>query len=142
MHADQRRTDHTTVPAPGATVTERWESGRAGRPHVPGGTAVYPSSVVMNAVPAQAAGVESWWWPAPAGRLLAAFRTHDDPGGRRAARCRRGVAVGGAQAVALLAYGGVDTDGVLNSRRVDMITGPGNIYVTAAKRICRSQVGI
>ena len=50
-------------------------------------------------------------------------------------------AVGGAQAVALLAYGGTDTDGT-ELAPVDMITGPGNIYVTAAKRICRSQVGI
>ena len=50
-------------------------------------------------------------------------------------------AVGGAQAVALLAYGGTDTDGA-ELAPVDMITGPGNIYVTAAKRICRSQVGI
>ena len=50
-------------------------------------------------------------------------------------------AVGGAQAIALLAYGGTDTDGA-ELAPVDMITGPGNIYVTAAKRICRSQVGI
>ncbi|MGC2652232.1 MAG: histidinol dehydrogenase, partial [Mycobacterium sp.] len=50
-------------------------------------------------------------------------------------------AVGGAQAVALLAYGGVDTDGA-ELAPVDMITGPGNIYVTAAKRLCRSRVGI
>ena len=50
-------------------------------------------------------------------------------------------AVGGAQAVALLAYGGTDTDGA-ELAPVDMITGPGNIYVTAAKRLCRSQVGI
>ena len=50
-------------------------------------------------------------------------------------------AVGGAQAVALLAYGGTDTDGA-ELTPVDMITGPGNIYVTAAKRLCRSRVGI
>ena len=50
-------------------------------------------------------------------------------------------AVGGAQSVALLAFGGTDTDGAALAP-VDMITGPGNIYVTAAKRICRSQVGI
>src|SRR6478609_6440513 len=50
-------------------------------------------------------------------------------------------AVGGAQSIALLAYGGTDTDGA-ELAPVDMITGPGNIYVTAAKRICRSQVGI
>ena len=58
----------------------------------------------------------------------------------RAARGNFGL-VGGAQAVALLAYGGADTDGG-ELAPVDMITGPGNIYVTAAKRICRSQVGI
>jgi histidinol dehydrogenase len=62
-----------------------------------------------------------------------------------AAACLLGVdevwAVGGAQAVALLAYGGTDTDGT-ELAPVDMVTGPGNIYVTAAKRICRSQIGI
>jgi histidinol dehydrogenase len=141
VHADQRRTDVTTVLGPGATVTERWVPVERVGLYVPGGNAVYPSSVVMNVVPAQAAGVDSLvvasppqaefdGWPHPT--ILAAVRL-------------LGVdevwAVGGAQAVALLAYGGTDTDGS-ELAPVDMITGPGNIYVTAAKRLCRSRVGI
>lgn len=60
VHADQRRTDTTTVLAPGATVTERWVPVERVGLYVPGGNAVYPSSVVMNVVPAQTAGVDSW----------------------------------------------------------------------------------
>ena len=59
MHADQRRTDTTTTFAPGATVTERWVPVERVGLYVPGGNAVYPSSVVMNVVPAQTAGVDS-----------------------------------------------------------------------------------
>ncbi|GAS96129.1 histidinol dehydrogenase [Mycolicibacterium canariasense] len=136
VHADQRRTDTTTTLAPGATVTERWVPVERVGLYVPGGNAVYPSSVVMNVVPAQTAGVES---------LVIASPPQKEFGGRPhptilAAAALLGVdevwAVGGAQAVALLAYGDADHP------PVDMITGPGNIYVTAAKRICRSQVGI
>jgi len=151
VHADQRRTDTTTTLAPGATVTERWVPVERVGLYVPGGNAVYPSSVVMNVVPAQTAGVDS---------LVIASPPQAEYGGLPhptilAAAALLGVtevwAVGGAQAVALLAYGGTDTDGVGASGApgngtelapVDMITGPGNIYVTAAKRICRSQVGI
>ncbi len=141
VHADQRRTDTTTTLAPGATVTERWVPMERVGLYVPGGNAVYPSSVVMNVVPAQTAGVES---------LVIASPPQAQFGGLPhptilAAAALLGVdevwAVGGAQAVALLAYGGTDTDGA-ELAPVDMITGPGNIYVTAAKRICRSQVGI
>jgi len=141
VHADQRRTDTTTTLAPGATVTERWVPVERVGLYVPGGNAVYPSSVVMNVVPAQTAGVES---------LVVASPPQADFGGLPhptilAAAALLGVdevwAVGGAQGVALLAYGGTDTDGA-ELAPVDMITGPGNIYVTAAKRICRSQVGI
>ena len=141
VHADQRRTDTTTTLAPGATVTERWVPVERVGLYVPGGNAVYPSSVVMNVVPAQTAGVES---------LVIASPPQAQFGGLPhptilAAAALLGVdevwAVGGAQAVALLAYGGTDTDGG-ELAPVDMITGPGNIYVTAAKRICRSQVGI
>ena len=141
VHADQRRTDTTTTLAPGATVTERWVPVERVGLYVPGGTAVYPSSVVMNVVPAQTAGVESLVVASPP---QAGFGGLPHPTILAAARML-GVdevwAVGGAQAVALLAYGGVDTDGA-ELAPVDMITGPGNIYVTAAKRICRSQVGI
>ena len=141
VHADQRRTDTTTLVASGASVTERWVPVERVGLYVPGGTAVYPSSVVMNVVPAQAAGVESLVVASPPQQ---AFDGLPHPT-ILAAAALLGVtevwAVGGAQAVALLAYGGIDTDG-FDLAPVDMITGPGNIYVTAAKRICRSQVGI
>jgi histidinol dehydrogenase len=141
VHADQRRADTTTTLGPGATVTERWVPVERVGLYVPGGNAVYPSSVVMNVVPAQAAGVGSLVVASPP---QAQSRGLPHPTVLAAARLL-GVdevwAVGGAQAVALLAYGGVDTDGV-DLTPVDMITGPGNIYVTAAKRLCRSRVGI
>lgn len=141
VHADQRRTDVTTLFDSGASVTERWVPVERVGLYVPGGNAVYPSSVVMNVVPAQTAGVES---------LVVASPPQADFGGLPhptilAAAALLGVdevwAVGGAQAVALMAYGGTDTDGA-ELAPVDMVTGPGNIYVTAAKRICRSQIGI
>jgi histidinol dehydrogenase len=141
VHADQRRTDTTTTLGPGATVTERWVPVQRVGLYVPGGNAVYPSSVVMNVVPAQTAGVDSLVIASPP---QAQFGGLPHPTILAAARLL-GVdevwAVGGAQAVALLAYGGSDIDGA-DLAPVDMITGPGNIYVTAAKRICRSQVGI
>jgi histidinol dehydrogenase len=141
VHADQRRTDTTTELAPGATVTERWVPVERVGLYVPGGNAVYPSSVIMNVVPAQTAGVDSLVIASPP---QAAFAGLPHPT-ILAAAALLGVdevwAVGGAQAVALLAYGGTDTTGA-ELAPVDMITGPGNIYVTAAKRICRSQVGI
>jgi histidinol dehydrogenase len=145
VHADQRRTDTTTTLAPGATVTERWVPVERVGLYVPGGNAVYPSSVVMNVVPAQTAGVDSLVVASPPqSRSEARWAGLPHPTILAAARLL-GVdevwAVGGAQAVALLAYGGTDTDGA-ELAPVDMITGPGNIYVTAAKRICRSQVGI
>ncbi|OBF11707.1 histidinol dehydrogenase [Mycobacterium sp. ACS4331] len=145
VHADQRRTDTTTELAPGATVTERWVPVERVGLYVPGGNAVYPSSVVMNVVPAQTAGVDSLVIASPPqASNPAQFQGLPHPTILAAAGLL-GVdevwAVGGAQAVALLAYGGTDTDGA-ELAPVDMITGPGNIYVTAAKRICRSQVGI
>ncbi len=149
VHADQRRSDVTTTLGPGATVTERWVPVERVGLYVPGGNAVYPSSVVMNVVPAQAAGVGSLVVASPPqaqsqGRYGARLQGLPHPTILAAARLL-GVdevwAVGGAQAVALLAYGGEDTDGGELSP-VDMITGPGNIYVTAAKRLVRSRVGI
>ncbi|WP_099184868.1 histidinol dehydrogenase [Mycobacterium kansasii] len=141
VHADQRRSDVTTTLGPGATVTERWVPVQRVGLYVPGGNAVYPSSVVMNVVPAQVAGVDSLVVASPP---QTSFGGLPHPTILAAARLL-GVdevwAVGGAQAVALLAYGGTDTDGA-ELVPVDMITGPGNIYVTAAKRLCRSHVGI
>jgi histidinol dehydrogenase len=147
VHAAQRRTDITTTLGAGATVTERWVPVERVGLYVPGGNAVYPSSVVMNVVPAQAAGVASLVVASPP---QARFDGLPHPTILAAARLL-GVdevwAVGGAQAVALLAYGGTDTGAEwpgagAELTPVDMITGPGNIYVTAAKRLCRSRVGI
>ena len=141
VHADQRRATVTTQVAPGGQVAEKWVPVRRVGLYVPGGNAVYPSSVVMNVVPAQAAGVQS---------LVVASPPQADFGGWPhptilAACALLGVdevwAVGGAQGVALLAYGGSDTDGA-ELDPVDLITGPGNIYVTAAKRLVRGVVGI
>lgn len=141
VHDDQRRTDTTTHVAEGGTVTERWVPVSRVGLYAPGGLAVYPSSVVMNVVPAQAAGVDS---------LVVCSPPQAEFGGRPhptilAAAQLLGVdevwAVGGAQAVALLAYGGWDSDGgeLLSA---DMVTGPGNVYVAAAKRALRSVIGI
>ncbi len=101
--------------------------------YVPGGTAAYPSSVIMNVVPAQIAGVE---------RIVIATppRTLNENPAVAAAICELGIdevyAVGGAQAVAALAYG---TETV---PAVDKITGPGNKYVAAAKKLVFGVVGI
>jgi histidinol dehydrogenase len=141
VHADQRRTDTTTQVVPGGTVTERWVPVARVGLYAPGGLAVYPSSVIMNVVPAQTAGVES---------LVVCSPPQADFGGLPhptilAAAELLGVtevwAVGGAQAVALLAHGGTDVDGA-ELAPVDLVTGPGNIYVTAAKRLLRGLIGI
>ncbi|MFD4293923.1 histidinol dehydrogenase [Rhodococcus sp. NPDC058505] len=143
VHADQRRTDTITEVVPGGTVTERWVPVERVGLYVPGGNAVYPSSVVMNVVPAQAAGVESLVVASPP---QAAFGGLPHPTILAAAELL-GVtevwAVGGGQGIALLTYGGTDTDEAgAELAPVDLITGPGNIYVTAAKRLCRGLVGI
>ncbi|ALG12808.1 histidinol dehydrogenase [Kibdelosporangium phytohabitans] len=141
VHADQRRTDTTTQVVPGGTVTERWVPVQRVGLYAPGGLAVYPSSVVMNVVPAQTAGVESLVVCSPPQKNFGGL-----PHPTVLAACALlGVeevwGVGGAQAVALLAYGGTDTDGA-ELAPVDMVTGPGNIYLTAAKRLLRGLIGI
>jgi histidinol dehydrogenase len=144
VHADQRRTDTTTEVVPGGVVTERWVPVDRVGLYVPGGLAVYPSSVVMNVVPAQAAGVGSLAVASPPQRentgVFAGF-----PNPTILAACRLlGVdevyAVGGAQAVAAFAYGFED-DGVA-CEPVGLVTGPGNIYVAAAKRLLKGLIGI
>ncbi|WP_020657694.1 histidinol dehydrogenase [Amycolatopsis benzoatilytica] len=141
VHADQRRQDVTTQVVPGGTVTERWVPVDRVGLYAPGGLAVYPSTVVMNVVPAQLAGVRSLVVCSPP---QAAFGGRPHPT-ILAAAALLGVdevwAVGGAQAVALVAYGGVDTDGA-ELAPVDIVTGPGNIFLTAAKRLVRGVIGI
>ncbi|HEY2064261.1 histidinol dehydrogenase [Amycolatopsis sp. NBC_01480] len=141
VHSDQRRHDVTTKVVEGGTVTERWVPVDRVGLYAPGGLAVYPSTVVMNVVPAQLAGVRSLVLCSPP---QAAFGGLPHPT-ILAAAALLGVdevwAVGGAQAVALVAYGGTDTDGA-ELAPVDIVTGPGNIYLTAAKRIVRGVIGI
>jgi histidinol dehydrogenase len=142
VHADQRREDRTTQVAPGGTVTERWVPVERVGLYVPGGLAVYPSSVVMNVVPAQEAGVEQIAVTSPAQKDFGGL-----PHPTILAACALlGVdevyAVGGAQAVAMFAYGARDAEGTLVVPGVDIVTGPGNIYVAAAKRLLKGVIGI
>jgi len=136
VHEAQRRGDERVEVVPGGSVTERWVPVRRVGLYVPGGLLAYPSSVVMNVVPAQVAGVRSVAVASPpqveydglphpsvlaACALLGVEEVH---------------AVGGAQAVAMFAYGTADCE------QVDLVTGPGNVYVAAAKRLLRGVIGI
>ncbi|MFF2190288.1 histidinol dehydrogenase [Streptomyces sp. NPDC058155] len=139
VHRAQRRAEHTTQVVPGGKVTEKWVPvGRVGL-YAPGGRSVYPSSVIMNVVPAQEAGVTS---------IALASPPQEEFGGLPhptilAACALLGVdevyAVGGAQAVAMFAYGTTGPDGCPPA---DMVTGPGNIWVAAAKRYFAGRIGI
>jgi histidinol dehydrogenase len=142
VHADQRRHDVTTRVVDGGTVTERWVPVARVGLYVPGGLAVYPSTVVMNVVPAQEAGVEGLVVASPPQPENAGL-----PDQRVLAACALlGVdevyAVGGAQAIAMLGYGSTGADDADRCEPVDVITGPGNIWVTAAKRLLQGRVGI
>ncbi|MEU6861336.1 histidinol dehydrogenase [Glycomyces sp. NPDC046736] len=135
-HEAQRLPEVVTELAPGGTVTERYlPVGRVGL-YAPGGLAVLASSVIMNAVPAQIAGVGSVALASPAQQTNGGLPDE----GILAVAGLLGIdevyAVGGPAAIAMFAYG---TD---ECEPVDMITGPGNIYVTAAKRAVRGLVGI
>ena len=132
-HERQRPEDQSWTDAAGATLGWRWGPVSAAGLYVPGGLASYPSSVLMNAIPAKVAGV---------GRLVITCPTPDgivNPLVLLAARLA-GVdqvyRVGGAQAIAALAYG------TATIAPVDKITGPGNAFVAAAKRRVFGRVGI
>ncbi|MES2550635.1 MAG: histidinol dehydrogenase, partial [Pseudomonadota bacterium] len=132
-HARQKPQDESWTDSAGATLGWRWTPVSAAGLYVPGGTASYPSSVLMNAIPAKVAGVErlAIACPTPDGKvnplvLLAAQIAGVDIIYR----------IGGAQAVAALAYG---TETIA---AVDKITGPGNAFVAAAKRRVFGRVGI
>ena len=137
VHNDQVRAPQTTKVVDGGTVTERWiPVDRVGL-YVPGGRAVYPSSVMMNVIPAQIAEVQSIAVASPPQKVHGGL-----PHPTILATCALlGVtevyAIGGAQAVALFAYGMKDL-----CEKCDMVTGPGNIYVAAAKRALRGVIGI
>lgn len=137
VHSSQRRSESTVSVVDGGEVRERWiPVDRVGL-YVPGGRAVYPSSVLMNVIPAQIAEVPS---------IAVASPPQAEHGGLPhptilAACALLGVtevyAIGGAQAIALFAYG---MEGV--AAKCDLVTGPGNIYVAAAKRALRGVIGI
>jgi histidinol dehydrogenase len=135
VHEAQRRHDATVELSPGGTVTERWLPVRRVGLYVPGGLLAYPSSVVMNVVPAQVAGVGSLAVASPpqttnnglpdavilaACALLGVDEVH---------------AVGGAQAIAMFAYGTEDCE------PADLVSGPGNVYVASAKRLLKGVIG-
>ncbi|HEY1561858.1 MAG TPA: histidinol dehydrogenase [Caulobacteraceae bacterium] len=130
-HERLKPADGEFVDEAGVTLGWRWTPLDAVGIYVPGGRAAYPSTVLMNAVPAAVAGVSRIAMVTPPGRLAPAVL---------AATREAGVTeiwrVGGAQAVAALAYGAGPV------RPVDKIVGPGNAYVTAAKRRVYGKVGI
>lgn len=144
-HRAQVPSERVTEIMPGGIVRQRWIPVERVGLYVPGGLAVYPSSVIMNVVTAQEAGVS---------QIAVASPPQTRFGGKVhptiLAACQLlGVkevyAVGGAQAIAMFAYGasgeeGVDPDPLCQP--VDVITGPGNIYVAAAKRLVRAVCGI
>ncbi|MFJ3964277.1 histidinol dehydrogenase [Streptomyces sp. NPDC090036] len=136
VHRNQRRTEHATQVVPGGTVTEKWVPVERVGLYAPGGRSVYPSSVVMNVVPAQEAGVESIALASPPQKEFDGL-----PHPTILAACALlGVdevyAAGGAVAVAMFAYGTEDC------LPVNMVTGPGNIWVAAAKRYFTGKIGI
>jgi len=137
VHENQVRDESTTKVVDGGTVTEKWVPVDRVGLYVPGGRAVYPSSVLMNVIPAQIAKV---------GSIAVASPPQKEFGGLPhptilAACALLGVtevyAIGGAQAIALFAYGMENV-----CEKCDLVTGPGNIYVAAAKRALRGVIGI
>ena len=137
VHNDQRRKEVTTTVVDGGIVTERWiPVDRVGL-YVPGGRAVYPSSVMMNVIPAQIAEVASIAVASPPQKEFDGL-----PHPTILATCallgiNEVYAIGGAQAIALFAYGMEEI-----CEKCDLVTGPGNIYVAAAKRALRGVIGI
>jgi histidinol dehydrogenase len=138
-HRAQLPQEAQTHITPGGSVTQRWIPVRRVGLYVPGGRALYPSTVVMNVIPAQVAGVgqiavtspaqvDNGGWPDPGVLAACALLGVDEV-----------YSAGGAQGVALLGLGSA-VDPVVEP--VDVLTGPGNIYVTAAKRALRGRVAI
>ncbi|MEB3332861.1 MAG: histidinol dehydrogenase [Synechococcaceae cyanobacterium] len=131
----RQRPDDLAIEGPfGERLGRRWRPVERAGLYVPGGRAAYPSTVLMNAVPARVAGVERIVMVTPPGP-----KGLPDPAVLAAAHLagvREVYRVGGAQAIAALAFG---TDSV---PRVDVITGPGNLWVTLAKKAVYGRVGI
>ncbi len=133
FHAGQKPEDKSAVDATGALLGSRWSAVDAAGVYVPGGRAAYPSSVLMNAIPAKVAGVERLVMvtPTPDGAINPLVLAAADIAG-----VDEIWRVGGAQAIAALAYG---TERIAP---VDVVTGPGNAWVAEAKRQLYGVVGI
>lgn len=140
-----RAVSESSVPSPsiatlgeGATVSQRWVAVDSVGLYVPGGKAVYPSSVIMNVVPAQVAGVRKLIIATP-GQKQFDGRPHPTV---LATAGLLGISeiltIGGPSAIASFAYGLPEID----LQPVDLVTGPGNVYVAAAKRLVRGEIGI
>ena len=142
VHKEQARSESIVRVVDGGEVEERWiPVDRVGL-YVPAGRAVYPSSVIMNVVPAQIAGVGSIALASPPQQENDGW-----PDDLVLATCALlGIheiySMGGAQAIAAFAFGIKEESGKMISEPVDIVTGPGNIYVAAAKRALRGVVGI
>ena len=142
VHRAQVRKEERIKVSEGAFVTERWIPVDRVALYVPGGRAVYPSSVMMNVIPAQIAKVpsiailspaqrENDGWPHPTILATAALLGIEEI-----------YALGGAIAIASAAHGVRNREGDFVMEPADMVTGPGNIYVAAAKRALRGKIGI
>ena len=145
-HEAQLPTPTQTQIVPGGVVRQRWIPVERVGLYVPGGLAVYPSSVIHNVVAAQSAGVADVALASPPQKKFSGL-----PHPTILAACKLlGItevyAVGGAQAVAMFAYGAAGepgtSDGDVLCEPVDVVTGPGNIFVAAAKRAVHGVVGI
>lgn len=136
VHEAQRRRDEIVRVVPGGTVTERWLPVRRVGLYVPGGLVAYPSSVVMNVVPAQVAGVSSLAVASPPKPEFGGLPHPVILGACALLGVEEVYAAGGAQAIAMLGYGTEDCP------PVDLISGPGNAYVAAAKRLLKGRLGV
>ena len=132
-HQDQKPADRDTVDAAGVRIGARWRAVDAAGLYVPGGRAAYPSTVLMNAIPARVAGVErlAMVTPTPDGEVNPLVLAAAEIAG-----VDEVWQVGGAQAIAALAYG------TTRIRPVDVVVGPGNAWVAEAKRQLYGVVGI
>lgn len=126
----------------GALVSQNWVPVARVGLYVPGGLAVYPSSVIMNVVPALAAGVESIALASPPQKEFGGLPHPTILAAAALLGITEVYAIGGAQAVAAFAYGVPAADSGPALEPVDVVTGPGNIFVATAKRLVKGVVGI
>jgi histidinol dehydrogenase len=142
VHTAQLPAASQVSPGPDSQVTNRWVPVQRVGLYVPGGQAVYPSSVVMNVVPAQVAGVAELAIASPPQRDFGGWPHPTILAAAHLLGVEEVYAVGGAQAVGMFAFGAGDADGNVDVAPVSLITGPGNVFVAAAKRAVQGTVGI